>query len=194
MPLETEATAQIRSLIADLKPDDADLLTALHRVQHRYGYVSREAMRVIGEQLGHSEAHVYGVTTYYADYRTTPPPATLIAWCSGLPCRLKNSAGILRALEAVLETRLDLPSADHSVEIVRGQCNGTCELAPMAWINGRVVGHWSAAQAVRFARGIREGRSAEELLDELGAPYAPVAHGGPEDAHPHDDEPGAAHA
>lgn len=172
MPLETEATAQIRNLIADLKPDDADLLAALHRVQHRYGYVSREAMRVIGEQLGHSEAHVYGVATYYADFRTTPPPATSIAWCSGLPCRLKNSAGILRALEAVLDTRLDLPSPDHSVEIVRGQCNGTCELSPMAWINGRVVAHWSAAQAVRFARAIREGRSADELLDEIGAPLS----------------------
>lgn len=164
MPLETEATAAIRALIADLKPNDADLLEALHRVQHHFGYVSREAMRVIGEQLELAPAHVYGVTTYYADFRTTPPPQTLIAWCSGAACRLKRSDGILRAMEVVLETRLGEPSPDHSVEIVRGQCNGTCELAPMMWVNERVVPRVSPARAINFARALKAGRPTDDAL------------------------------
>jgi NADH:ubiquinone oxidoreductase subunit E len=55
------------------------------------------------------------VTTYYADFRVTPPPATLIAWCSGAPCRLKRSDAILRALEAVLEIRVSEPDPEHRV-------------------------------------------------------------------------------
>ncbi|MFN8638809.1 MAG: NAD(P)H-dependent oxidoreductase subunit E [Dehalococcoidia bacterium] len=169
MPLETEATAQIRALLDGLKPNDADLLEALHRVQHRYGYVSPEAMRVVGEQLGLATAHVYGATTYYADFRTTPPPATTIAWCAGAACRLKRSDGILRAMEAVLGIRLAEPDPDHRVEILRGQCNGTCELAPMAWINERAVAHMTPAKAIEFARALASGASTEEALKVFDA-------------------------
>lgn len=164
MPLETEATAQIRALLDGLKPNDADLLEALHRVQHRYGYVSGEAMKVVGEKLGLAPAHVYGATTYYADFRVTPPPATLIAWCAGAACRLKRSDGILRALEAALEIRLGEPDPEHKVEIVRGQCNGTCELAPMAWVNEKVVPRMTAARAIGFARALASGASTEDAL------------------------------
>ena len=164
MPLETEATAEIRALLDGLQPNDADLLEALHRVQHHYGYISREAMRVVGEQLGLAAARVYGATTYYADFRTTPPPQTLIAWCAGAACRLKRSDGILRAIEAVLEIRLGEPDPQHRYEITRGQCNGTCELAPMAWINEKVVPHMTPARAIEFARSLASGRSTEEAL------------------------------
>lgn len=182
MPLETEATAQIRALIADLKPNDADLLEALHRVQHRYGYISGEAMEVIGEQLHLAAAHIYGVTTYYADFRTTPPPQTTIAWCSGAACRLKRSDAILRALETVLDRRLTEPDREHRVEIIRGQCNGTCELAPMAWVNEQVVPHMTPARAIEFARALRDGKSAEEALQAFeGVSASPYEHG--HDAH-----------
>ena len=172
MPLETESTAAIRALVADLKPNDADLLEALHRVQHEFGYVSGEAMAVIGQQLELAPAHIYGVTTYYADFRTTPPPATTIAWCAGGACRLENSGGILAAMEAVLDTRLDEPDPEHRAEIVRGQCNGTCELAPMMWVNGLVVPRLTAARAVRFARAVRDGQDAEAAIEALQEPAA----------------------
>jgi len=167
MPLETEATAEIRALIADLRPADADLLEALHRVQGRYGYVPPEAMRVIAEQLRLSPAHVYGATSYYSELRTLPPPAHTVAWCSGLSCRLKNSDGILRALEAVLGCPLGSRSEDDRVELVRGQCNGSCELAPQLWLDGRVVGRLDAARAVTLARALRDGAEPTAALAEL---------------------------
>jgi NADH:ubiquinone oxidoreductase subunit E len=157
MPLETEARAEIRALIADLQPNDADLLTALHRVQHRYGHVSRTAMDVVAEQLRLTPAHVYGVTTYYADFRTTPPPAVSVAWCSGPACRLKNAAGIRDAMQAVLGCRLGGQTADGRVGLTLGQCVGSCEQAPQIWIDGRVVGRLTAARAVEIARVLRDG-------------------------------------
>lgn len=157
MPLETEATAAIRSLIADLKPNDGDLLEALHRVQHRYGYIGPEAMQVIAEQLRLTAAHVYGATTYYADFRTTPPPAVTVAWCAGSACRLRNGLGILHAMEAVLDTTLNAPEVDGRVGLITGQCNGTCEQAPQVWVNERVVGRLTAARAVEIARALRDG-------------------------------------
>ena len=160
MPLETEATAELRALIADLAPRSAQLLEALHRVQGRYGYVPREAMAVIAEQLALSPAHVYGATSFYSELRTTPPPAHSIAFCTGLPCALQRSPDILRALEGVLGCPLGGESADRRVGLVRGQCNGTCELAPQLWLDGRVLGRVSAAGAVRLARALQDGADA----------------------------------
>lgn len=157
MPLETEATAEIRALVADLRPDHADLLEALHRVQHHYGYVSQEAMHVIAEQLKVTPAHVFGVTTYYSDFRTTPAPEVTVAWCSGPACRLKNGAGIRDAMEAVLGIELGEDTPDGRVGLVAGQCNGSCEQAPQVWVGERVVGRLTAARAVVLARALRDG-------------------------------------
>lgn len=157
MPLETEARAEIRQLVVDLKPDDADLLEALHRVQHRYGFVPKIAMEVIGEQLRLTEAHVYGATTYYDDFRVTPPPQVTVAWCAGPACRLRNSVGIRDAMQAVLGCGLGEQTEDGRVGLVLGQCNGTCEQAPQIWVDERVVGRLTAARAVEIARALRDG-------------------------------------
>ena len=163
MPLETEAKAEIRGLLDGLAPNDGDLLAALHRVHHRYGYISREAMEVIAQQLRLTAAHVYGATTYYADFRTTPPPPLTLAWCSGPACRLRNGNGIRGAIEAVLGCRLGEDSPDGRVAFQLGQCNGTCEQAPQLWLQGRVIGRLNAARAVELARALQAGADPQTL-------------------------------
>ena len=170
MPLETEARAQIRALIADLKPNDGDLLIALHRIQHRYGYISREAMEVVAEQLQLFAAEVYGATTFYSEFRLEPPAATTVRWCSGPACRLRNGTGIRDAILATLELdELGQQTPDGRVGVNLGQCNGTCELAPQVWVDraadhsSRVVGHLTAAKAVRMARALRDGADADDV-------------------------------
>ena len=157
MPLETEATAELRALVADLRPDHTDLLEALHRMQHHYGYVSAEAMRVVAEQLRVSVAHVYGATTYYSDFRVTPPAACTVTWCSGPACRLKNGTGVRDAMQAVLGIGLGDQTTDGRVGLALGQCNGSCEQAPQVWVGERVVGQLTAARAVSIARALRDG-------------------------------------
>lgn len=163
MPLETEATAELRALISGLKADDADMLEALHRVQHHYGYVSAEAMHVIADQLRVTPAHVYGVTTYYSDFRTTPPASCTVAWCSGPACRLRNGIGIRDAMMATLDVGMGGQTADGRVGLVIGQCNGSCEQAPQIWVDERVVGHLTAAKAVLLARALRDGADPETV-------------------------------
>lgn len=153
--LETEATLEIKHLISDLKPGDGDLLTALHRVQERFGYIPKEAIGVVARQLRLSEARVYGAITFYSEFRLTLPPETVVSWCSGPACWLKGSARVRDVLEAVLGIRMGESTSDNRVGLHHGQCNGTCECAPMLWVNGRVRGHLSVAEAVRLARELK---------------------------------------
>lgn len=169
MPLETEARAELRALVADFKPNDGKLMAALHRVQHRYGYLSREALEVVAEQLEMFPAHVYGAASFYDEFRFEPPAQTTIRWCSGPACRLENSNAIRDAMLATLDLEeLGDRTDDGAVEVVNGQCNGACEQAPLVWVETNsehrrlAVGKLTAARAIRMARAIRDGEPLEE--------------------------------
>jgi NADH:ubiquinone oxidoreductase subunit E len=153
--LDTEATLEIQELVSEFKPVDADLLPALHKIQHRYGYIPKEAMAVVARQLRIGEAQVYGAVTFYAELRTIPPPETRVDWCSGPACRLKGSERIRSILEAVLEIGMEENTPGDKIGLHLGQCNGTCDFAPQVWVNGKVIGPLTAAETVRMARELR---------------------------------------
>ncbi len=154
--LENEATLEIQHLIADCKPGDGDLLAALHRVQHRFGYVPKMAMRVVARQLRLSEAKVYGAATFYSEFRLIPPPETLIGWCSGPACRIAGGDRVRKVLETELSIGMGENTPDNRLGLNLAQCNGTCEHAAQVWVNGKVVGPLSAADAVKLVRDLKE--------------------------------------
>ena len=145
------------SFLDTFTPDNADLLETLHIIQEHFGYLSKEALEVVSELLSLSVAHVYGTATYYADFRFVPPPDTIIGWCSGPACLLKNGVGIRDAMLAEFETELGEQRENPSVEVCMAQCNGTCEQAPQIWLNDKVLGKLTVVQAIELARSIKEG-------------------------------------
>ena len=153
--LDNEATLEIQHLVRDFKPADGDLLGALHAVQHQYGYVPKMAIRVVARQLRLSEAKVYGALTFYSEFRLTPPPETLIGWCSSVTCRLKGGDRIRRILEAELGIGMGENTPDNKLGLHLAQCNGTCEHAAQVWVNGDVVGPLDAASTVRLCRDLK---------------------------------------
>jgi NADH:ubiquinone oxidoreductase subunit E len=153
--LDTEASLEVAQLVAEFKSGDADLLAALHKVQHRYGYVPREAIPVVAKQLRLGEAHVYGAVTFYAELRTIPPPETRIDWCSGPACRLKGSERLRSALEATLGIGMEENTPDNKVGLHLAQCNGTCDHAPQLWVDGKVIGPLTTADTIRLARELK---------------------------------------
>ena len=153
---ENEATLEIQHLIRGFKPGDGDLLPALHTVQHRYGYIPRIAFRVVARQLRLSEARVYGAVTFYSEFRLTPPPRTLIGWCSGPACRLAGGERVRGILEAVLGIGMGENTDGDKLGLHLAQCNGTCEHAPQIWVDGRVVGPLTAKGTVDLVRELKE--------------------------------------
>ena len=166
--LETEATLEIQQLISEFRPGSADLLPALHTIQQRYGYVPKEAIPVVARGLHLGEAHVYGAVTFYAELRTIPPPRTRIDWCSGPACRLKGGERIRRALEAELGIGMEQNTPGDKLGLHLAQCNGTCDFAPQVWVDGKVVGPLTVAEAIGLARELRE-------EDNRGSGFSPTA-------------------
>lgn len=156
----TELLARVAELIAGLVPDNVDLLKALHRIQHDFGYIPREAIPLLAAQFKTTPALIFGTIDFYSELRQAPPAEDVVEWCSGPACLLKGSAAMRRALEATLGCAMNQQSADGKVELRLVQCDGTCHLAPLIRYRGRYLGPLSTSEAITFARGLMPAKAA----------------------------------
>lgn len=170
MMLRTKA----RELASEFQPDSGQLLACLHKIQHHFGYVPPEAVPVVAQQLRMTAAAVFGALSFYSEFRTTPPPETLVNWCSGPTCRFRGGEEIRRAMEAVLEIGMEQNTTDERVGLHLAQCEGSCEYGPLVWLRyrgehddgpdavlrverGEVVGPLRVADAILLARRLKNG-------------------------------------
>ncbi len=154
--------------LARLPREQGQMLRALHLAQEELGWISRDAIRLIAKHLRVSEAQVYGPATFYSEFRHSPPPKTLVTWCSGPSCRVVGGDRVRRIFEAEFDCEMGENTADDELGLWLGQCNGTCELAPMVWVNGRVVGPLTMLDTVKLARRLRAGE------DPIQWPQRPI--------------------
>lgn len=112
------------------------LIPVLQEVQEHCGYLPREAMLRIGRHLGVPASKVYGVATFYNQFRFEAPGRHRIQVCRGTACHVKGSAAVLEALCRHLKIRPGQTTRDgmFSLEVVA--CIGACGLAPVIAIDG----------------------------------------------------------
>ncbi|MEK7247171.1 MAG: NAD(P)H-dependent oxidoreductase subunit E [Chloroflexota bacterium] len=154
-PGRVELLARVTELIADLKPDNVDLLKSLHRINHEFHHIPRQTIPLLAAQFNTTPALIYGTIDFYSELRMTPPAENVVEWCSGPACLLKNSTGIRRALEAELGCQMDQASIDGQFELRLVQCDGTCHLAPLIRHKGKYLGPLTTSAAIEFARTLK---------------------------------------
>ncbi len=169
VPGSTEIVTRVHELIADLRPDDVDLLEAFHRVQHEYGYIPREAMPLLAAKFNTTPAIIFGTIDFYSEIHTQPPAEEIVEWCSGPACLLKGSLGIRRALEGVLGCGMNQATADGKFELRLAQCDGTCHLAPLLRHEGKYIGPLTTSQAIEWIRAVKGAQAPAESGRALDA-------------------------
>jgi NADH-quinone oxidoreductase subunit E len=112
------------------------LIPILQAVQDRMGYLSRDAMEQIGHRLHLPVSKVYGVATFYNQFRFQPRGKVHCQVCRGTACHVKGSAAVLEAVKQNLKIEPGQTTRDgvHSLEVVA--CIGACGLAPVVTVNG----------------------------------------------------------
>ncbi|MBI4587913.1 MAG: NAD(P)H-dependent oxidoreductase subunit E, partial [Candidatus Rokubacteria bacterium] len=114
-----------------------------------------EGIEAVAAQLKMPVSTVFGALSFYAEFLLAPAARTTITWCSGPACRLAGGDRIREALEAVLGLALNQKTPDDRAGLRLGQCNGTCQIAPMVWVNGRPTGPLTVSSAIELARSAR---------------------------------------
>lgn len=131
---------EIETILADYPQAKRDaLIPILQEVQEKEGYLSKEAITRIGEYLNLPASKIYGVATFYNQFRFQPIGKLHVMVCRGTACHVRGSAKVLEAVKRELKIEPGETTRDglFSLEIVA--CLGACGLAPVIAINGEFI-------------------------------------------------------
>jgi formate dehydrogenase subunit gamma len=129
-----------RAIIAANRHQRGALMPILHALLAEFGYIDQRAIAVLAEQLNLSRAEVYGVVTFYRDFRTTPPAATRMSICLAEACQSVGADGLLAHLRDRYGVAPGQTSADGNITLSEVFCLGNCALGPAIMINETLVG------------------------------------------------------
>ena len=117
------------------------LIPLLQEIQHADGFVSTEAMVKVAQALSTPVSRVYGVATFYNQFRFAPLGEHVIELCRGTACHVKQSLALQQHLKRRLKLRDDGNSADGRFTVVTVACLGACSIAPVIKLDGEFYGH-----------------------------------------------------
>ena len=144
MQLSAEEREHVRAVVdAILKEQEnvrENLIPVLQQVQARLGYLPGPAIRQIAVAAGVPAVEVYGLATFYNQFRLHPPGEHQVKVCMGTACYMAGGRIAMESFERRLGIREGESTADRKFSLERVACVGCCTLAPVVVINERVEG------------------------------------------------------
>jgi NADH-quinone oxidoreductase subunit E len=131
----------IRAALKKVPPQRRHLIPLLQRVQTTLSYLPTEAIELVAKHLHMSPSEVYGVATFYNQFRFNPPGRHPVRICMGTACHVKGGDIILEHFERKLDVREGETTPDGEFSIDRVACVGCCALAPVALMGETLHGH-----------------------------------------------------
>ncbi len=135
-----EQEQQLIAVIDKYKDVKGKMMPILQEAQAIYGYLPIEVQKIIAERTGISLEEIYGVVSFYAQFKLNPEGEVAVAVCLGTACYVKGSGDIIEECSKILGVPVGSTSADGKYSLEATRCIGACGLAPVLTINGEVYG------------------------------------------------------
>lgn len=149
--------SKIKSILKKYENAQRDsLIPMLQEIQEAEGYVSKEAVKEISRIIGISASKVYGVATFYNQFRFEPLGKYHIMVCRGTACHVKGSSQSLSIAQEVLKINPGQTTKDGLFSLETVACMGACSLAPVISINGEFYGEMTAEKLKKLISDIKE--------------------------------------
>ncbi len=132
--------------VKQLEHPESYLISVLHKVQGRYGYLQKVHMEEVAHLLQVPAATVSGVATFYHFFRLKPSGKYQISICLGTACFVKGANLVLDAFMNELGIEIGETTSDGMFSIEGTRCIGVCALAPVVTVNGKVYSQVTAPQ------------------------------------------------
>ncbi len=142
-------------LISKYKNRRGNLIPLLQGTQELYGFLPRNAFLKISRETGLELNEMYGVATFYAQFRLQPVGRHIIKVCHGTACHVQNAGGITDALAEALGVPDGGTTEDRLFTLESVACLGCCSLAPVMMIGEETYGKLDGNKAVRVIKDIR---------------------------------------
>ena len=154
--------ADIAERIKSFGRSAGDIIPVLQMIQNKYSYLSRDAIKLVADHTGATTSGVYGVATFYNQFRFNPPGKHQIKVCLGTACHVKGGDIILENFERKLGIKYGETTPDREFSIERVACVGCCALAPVAIIDEKTQGGMAPSKVEGILLGFEIEKEKEE--------------------------------
>ena len=162
-----QVTSDIHDAMAEVSRDvggnPAELIGLLQRVQRKLGFLPESILLEISRLTGLTPANIFGVATFYAQFRLQPVGMHIIKVCCGTACHVKGSDRILDHLMEYLRIAPGETTKDGLFTLETVACFGSCALAPVIVVDDTVYGSMDRLKTIKLIDDIRAQASGPEL-------------------------------
>ena len=155
---QKEDQAMLEDICAQLEKFEktrGKLVPILQMIQDRHAYLDPIAIKLVADHLEIPTCEVYGVATFYNQFRFHPPGKHHIKVCLGTACHVRGGDIILENFERKLGIRDGETTPDREFSIERVACVGCCALAPVAIVDETVQGHMAPSKVEGLILGFQ---------------------------------------
>jgi NADH-quinone oxidoreductase subunit E len=138
--LKSDIKQRLGSILSGFCGSNDELIPILQSVQGEFGYLSEEVLGAVARFLRLSPGHVFGVATFYSQFRLSPVGRQVIRVCRGTACHVRGTDRIIQEIEQTLGIKPGetTPDLEYSLETIA--CVGSCALAPVMVVDKTVHG------------------------------------------------------
>ena len=127
-----------------------DIIPILQKLQDSQGFLSPELIKAISRKLRVSENEIYGVATFYAQFRFNPPGEHSVHVCMGTACHVRGGQQLVNELERRLGIEEGQTTPDKKFDLNRVACLGCCALAPVVKVDEKIYSQMSVQKLGRM--------------------------------------------
>jgi len=147
-----------QSLLDQWRDVKGNVIPLLQKTQEIFGYLPQDAMREIARVTDASPSEIYGVATFYAQFRFTPMGKHVMKVCHGTACHVQGADSLDTVVESKLGVAPGNTTKDGQFTIERVACLGCCSLAPVVMIDGEVYGRLTGDKLGRIVARSGDGK------------------------------------
>ena len=163
---EEKILDDIAARLSDFGKGRENLIPILQMIQQRHSYLPPEALKMAADHLGIAPCDVFGVATFYNQFRFNPPGKHPIQVCLGTACHVRGGDIILENFERKLEIQEGQTTPDREFSLERVACVGCCALAPVAIVGPTVHGHMAPSKVEGLILGFQIEKERDKKRDE----------------------------
>lgn len=149
-------------LISKYQNNKGKLIPLLQGVQELYGFIPREAFIKLNKDAGLELNEMYGVATFYAQFRLSPAGKHIIKMCHGTACHVQGVTAITDEILDLLKVKDGETTDDGIFTLETVACLGCCSLAPVMMIGEETYGKLTPKQASKIVKEMKRSEMTQE--------------------------------
>ena len=151
---ETLDLAPLDEVLEEYRGQRGAVIPVLQKAQEIYGYLPPEVLKRVAEGMRVPIGQIYGVVTFFSQFYLTRRGRHIVRQCDGTACHVRGAARIIDKIEQELGIRMGETTPDYKCTCELVYCLGSCCLAPVAVVDGNIVGKLVPEKMVSILRDL----------------------------------------